>query len=98
MRLPLITVKSILAEEAVFMMKVLEQVKRWMDVLGLEDHMEVMEVMVDLNQMNLISKLPVKVLKAILSHITLDKKQSMKDLGVLVEIFTVKKLVVMEVA
>jgi len=80
------------------MMKVLEQVKRWMDVLGLEDHMEVMEAMADLNQMNLISKHPVKVLKAILSHITLDKKQSMKDLEVQVEIFTVKKLVVMVVA
>jgi len=98
MRLPLIIVKSILAEEVVFMMKVLEQVKRWMDVLALEDHMEVMEAMADLNQMNLISKHLVKVLKAILSHITLDKKQSMRDLEVLVEINIVKKLVVMEVA
>jgi hypothetical protein len=97
-RLPLIIVKLILAEEVVFMMKVLEQVKRWMDVLGLEDHMEVMEAMEDLNQMKIISKHPVKVLKDILSHITLDKKQSMRDLEVLVEIFTVEKLVVMEVA
>ena len=80
------------------MIQVLEQVKRWMDVLGLEDHMEVMEDMEDLNQMKLISKHPVKVLKAILSHITLDKKQNTRDLEVLAEIFTAEKLVVMEVA
>jgi hypothetical protein len=98
MRSPLIIVKSILAAEVVFMMKVLEQVRRWRDVLALEDHMEVMEAMEDLNQMMIISKHPVKVLKAILNHITLGKKQSMRDLEVLVEISIVKKLVVMEVA